>query len=446
MGIGDYSATDAENVTVPGSPPIEIGEGIGGGPTAHQTLRLAVQRIMADLKTLNGTIAGADGFDGTSAGLKYDFNNSTSVADPGTGKFALNNASPGSTTFISVDALTAATSNPDASDWVAAWDDGNGAIKGLVVITEIGAEQKFAIFKATAVVDNTNWLRVAVTHVASNGTFTNDVTCAIAFSPAGADGGDGDDGTDGNTILNGSGAPGGGTGSDGDFYMDTSGNNIYGPKASGSWGSATSIIGAPGDGSGDMVKSTYDTDDDGKVDAAVTADVAPWAGLTGVPASFTPSSHNHTASEVTDFNTTADARITAANLLADSELTNIAAVKGLDQGVATTDSPTFVQPTVKAVIETRFAVTGTTPAIDPVNGGIQTWTLSGASTPTDSLGDGESVTLHIDDGTANTVTWTSLVDEWIGGSAPTLPTTGYAVIELWKVNTTVYAAYLGDLS
>jgi len=138
--------------------------------------------------------------------------------------------------------------------------------------------------------------------------------------------------------------------------------------------------------------------------------------------------------------------VAAAGALMDSELTSIADVKALNQSVVTTASPTFVQPTVKAVIETRYAVTGTTPAIDPANGGIQTWTLSGNSTPTDSLGDGESVTLHIDDGTAYTITWTSLVDEWIGGTAPTLATTGYSVVELWKVNTTVYGVGLGDLS
>jgi len=69
----------------------------------------------------------------------------------------------------------------------------------------------------------------------------------------------------------------------------------------------------------------------------------------------------------------------------------------------------------------------------------------GNSTPTETFADGEGCTLHIDDGTARTITWT-MVDEWIGGSAPTLPTTGYAVVELWKVNTTLYAAYLGDLS
>jgi len=39
------------------------------------------------------------------------------------------------------------------------------------------------------------------------------------------------------------------------------------------------------------------------------------------------------------------ANVTAAGALMDSELTDIAAVKGLDQGVATTDSPSFVEGT-----------------------------------------------------------------------------------------------------
>jgi len=98
------------------------------------------------------------------------------------------------------------------------------------------------------------------------------------------------------------------------------------------------------------------------------------------------------------------------------------------------------------IIEGVYAVSGTTPAIDPGNGAIQTWTLTGNSTPTSSLAAGESVTLMIDDGTAYTITWTSLVGQWIGGSAPTLATSGYSVVELWKVGSTVYAAYVGDLS
>jgi len=62
----------------------------------------------------------------------------------------------------------------------------------------------------------------------------------------GTDGTNGTDGQDGSTILNGIGAPNGGLGNDGDFYIDTFNNDIYGPKAIGSWGSPTSIIGAAG--------------------------------------------------------------------------------------------------------------------------------------------------------------------------------------------------------
>jgi hypothetical protein len=48
------------------------------------------------------------------------------------------------------------------------------------------------------------------------------------------------------TVLNGSGAPSGGTGEDGDFYIDTDASDLYGPKSGGVWGSPTSLIGATG--------------------------------------------------------------------------------------------------------------------------------------------------------------------------------------------------------
>lgn len=58
--------------------------------------------------------------------------------------------------------------------------------------------------------------------------------------------GTGAPGSDGRSILNGSGAPGPGTGLDGDFYIDTDVWDIYGPKTAGAWGSPTSLIGPPG--------------------------------------------------------------------------------------------------------------------------------------------------------------------------------------------------------
>jgi len=90
--------------------------------------------------------------------------------------------------------------------------------------------------------------------------------------------------------------------------------------------------------------------------------------------------------------------------------------------------------------EQQYSFTGTD--VDPANGTIQYKTLSGNTTLTESLVDGEYVTLMIDDGTAYTVTWPTTT--WIGGSAPTLGTSGYNVIELWKVNGTLYGAFAGN--
>jgi len=95
-----------------------------------------------------------------------------------------------------------------------------------------------------------------------------------------------------------------------------------------------------------------------------------------------------------------------------------------------------------SIEEAVHTLTGTTPALDPANGTIQTWTLTANSTPTDSLAAGESLTLMVDDGTARTITWPTIT--WVGGSAPTLATTGFTVIVLWKVGSTLYGKYVGD--
>jgi len=89
------------------------------------------------------------------------------------------------------------------------------------------------------------------------------------------------------------------------------------------------------------------------------------------------------------------------------------------------------------------SVTGST-ALDPANGTIQRLTFSGAVAFTDSLVDGESITLHIDDGTGNLATWPTI--EWVGGSAPTLDTTNEHIIVVWKVNSTLYGMASGVAS
>lgn len=90
--------------------------------------------------------------------------------------------------------------------------------------------------------------------------------------------------------------------------------------------------------------------------------------------------------------------------------------------------------------------------LSPFNGSIQTWTLGASRTPTAGPWlAGQSMTLMIDDGTAYTITWTSVTWGgtgviWTtnGGSAPTLATSGYTTIVLWKVGTQVYGARVGN--
>ena len=105
-----------------------------------------------------------------------------------------------------------------------------------------------------------------------------DTTLTLEFSTAAMSSGDSlqifadsTTGASANTVLSGSGAPASGTGSDGDFYVDTTNTRIYGPKASGAWGSGTSLVGPAGaTGSAGAAGSTGAT---GAAGAAATVSV-----------------------------------------------------------------------------------------------------------------------------------------------------------------------------
>lgn len=90
--------------------------------------------------------------------------------------------------------------------------------------------------------------------------------------------------------------------------------------------------------------------------------------------------------------------------------------------------------------------------IDPGNGSVQLITLGANRTPkATNFAAGEAITLMVDDGSAYTLTWTDatfggsgVVWKTDSGNAPTLNTTGYTVIVLWKVATQVYGARVGN--
>lgn len=102
--------------------------------------------------------------------------------------------------------------------------------------------------------------------------------------------------------------------------------------------------------------------------------------------------------------------------------------------------------TFKGLIDTVYTITdGAAFEIDPANGSVQVVTLGASRTPAaTNFAAGQSVLLGIDDGSAYSVTWTTVAPVWtkVGGTgvAPTLATSGYTWVNLWKVGSTIYGS------
>lgn len=135
-------------------------------------------------------------------------------------------------------------------------------------------------------------------------------------------------------------------------------------------------------------------------------------------------------------------------------------------GLQTLTNKTLTSPTINTPAITTPTLTGTpiediytvTDAaafeIDPANGSVQLITLTASRTPKGTnFANGQAVTLHIDDGTAYTITWTDTTFgasgvKWLGassggGTAPTLATTGLTAVTLYKVGGQVYGSLAG---
>ena len=134
---------------------------------------------------------GPQGVQGDKGGLRYQFSNSTTMSDPGSGMFRYNSATFGSITRIAIDATT--RESTDVSDFIATWDDStNTANKGYIVIqSNNNQDATYSLFGVTgAVTDNTGWLQIVVTAVAGN-VPSNTEECVIAFARTGDTGGTG---------------------------------------------------------------------------------------------------------------------------------------------------------------------------------------------------------------------------------------------------------------
>lgn len=132
--------------------------------------------------------AGSAGASGTSSGIPFNFDSSTTTAaDPGTAEFRLNNATLSSVTEISVSYSSAETGNPSVSDLVKSWDDSTSTpVRGTLILKRRSAPQNFASYHITsAITDGTTYGRYTLSHVASAGSFSASDAVSFEFYRAG---------------------------------------------------------------------------------------------------------------------------------------------------------------------------------------------------------------------------------------------------------------------
>lgn len=191
-GSGDLTVTEGKVDTVTTS---VSAVSAGGTPTASATftassgaLALAFGLVTGNTGATGSTgSTGAAGTDGSNAGLAMTFSNSTSDADPGNGKLAFNNGTISSVSILFIDDVD--DNSVDISGFVQSFDDvTNSTARGIILITKEGTPSTFALFKVSgAVTDASGYTKVPVTHVVSNGSFSNTDGITLSFSYSGAD-------------------------------------------------------------------------------------------------------------------------------------------------------------------------------------------------------------------------------------------------------------------
>jgi hypothetical protein len=185
-------------------------------------------------------------------------------------------------------------------------------------------------------------------------------------------------------------------------------------------------------GSGDMEKSTYDTNDNGIVDAAESV---PWSGVTGKPSTFTPSAHTHVINDVTGLQAVLDGKEPAdTTILKDADIgvsvqaydADLVAWAGISTSskVNTTDG-TANNLTITSTKEVHSSIPANN--INLSLGNVFSKTISSSITftvsnvpTTDTV---ISFILELTNGGSSTITWWPGM-KWTGGSAPTLTASG----------------------
>jgi hypothetical protein len=160
----------------------------GGTAQTNAAASASAAASSASAASTSASAAATSAAAAASAGvLLWNFDSSTSMADPGTGDLRLNNAAFASVTAIAVSDLSSNTGNPDISVAVLAMDDSTTTThRGTLTLRKATALENFAQYTISgASTDNVGWTQLAVTHVVSSGSFTNADSLIVAFERTG---------------------------------------------------------------------------------------------------------------------------------------------------------------------------------------------------------------------------------------------------------------------
>lgn len=232
-------------------------------------------------------------------------------------------------------------------------------------------------------------------------------------------------------------------------------------SATGSGGTVTSVSGT-GTKNGLTLTGTVTTTGSLTLGGTLAISNADWSGTDLSVANGGTGASSFTANNVLLGNGTSAFQVvapgTSGNILTSNGTTwtsaALPATVVTTTGSQTLTSKTLTDPAIiGTILEDVYTISdGAAFEVDPSNGSIQLITLGASRTPkATNFAAGEAITLMVDDGSAYTLTWTDatwggsgVVWKTDGGVAPTLNTTGYTVITLWKVSTQVYGARVGD--
>jgi hypothetical protein len=155
---------------------------VGAASTAASLAQVYAANALTSQTAAAISASSAAGY--AAARNQWTFSTTTTMADPATANLRLNNASFASVTAIAISDLSANVGNPDLSGWISTWDDAGGSNRGSIFIFKDNGN--FAIYNVnSALIDNTTWFQVPVTHVSSAGSFSASDALLIGFSAAG---------------------------------------------------------------------------------------------------------------------------------------------------------------------------------------------------------------------------------------------------------------------